>query len=83
MGSTGERVLALERVVGAQRNSCASGVATSFDLLVAERLRAQLDQSKARYDFIRKLTVFHIRAGTLTRAEVEAIDRHLRATRSA
>ena len=77
VASSGEQVKALERVVDAQRKSYELGVSTIVDSLVAKRrlLRARFDQSKARYDFIRDMSTLNVRAGTLTRADIEEIDR--------
>jgi outer membrane protein len=82
VGSSGEEVRALERVVDAQRKSYQLGVSTIVDVLVAQRrlLRARFDQSRARYDFIRALATLKVRAGNLGDGDVLRIDSWMRNT---
>jgi outer membrane protein len=76
IGSTGEETRALERVVEAQEKSYEFGVTTVLDVLIARRrlVKARSDQSKARYDYIRDLTVLRVHVGALTRQHIEEID---------
>ena len=76
IGSTNEEVRALEKVLEAQTRSYELGVATVVDMLIAQRrlYRSRSDQSKARYDYIRDLTMLRIRGGRLTEADLEELD---------
>jgi outer membrane protein len=77
IASTANEVAALEKVLDAQQKSYALGVSTVVDMLIAQRrlFRSRSDNSKARYDYLRSLTGLRIRAGTLTAADIEEIDR--------
>jgi len=77
IGSTNQEVRALERVLDAQQKSYRLGVSTLLDVLIVRRrlFKARSDQSKARYDYIRDLTLLRVRAGSLGVQDVEEIDR--------
>lgn len=74
--STNEEVRALEKVVDGQQKSYDLGVSTVIDLLIAQRrlYKSRSDQSKARYDHIRDLTLLRVRAGSLTQQFIEELD---------
>ncbi len=74
--STDQEVQALEKVLQAQTRSYELGASTIVDMLIAQRrlFRSRSDQSKARYDYIRDLTLLRIRAGALRESDVEEID---------
>ena len=76
IGSTGEEVRALEKVLDAQHKSYELGVATILDVLIAQRrlFKSRSDRSKARYDHIRDLTVLRIQSGSLGPRDIEEID---------
>jgi len=76
IGSTGDEVQALERVVDAQKKSYELGVSTMIDVLISERrhFKARSDRQKARYEYIRGFTMLRVRSGRLTDQDVEEID---------
>ena len=76
IGSTAEEVRALERVVEAQQRSYEVGVTTALDVLIARRrlIKSKSDHAKARYDYIRDLTVLRVQSGALNRVNIEEID---------
>ena len=76
IGSTGAETRALMKVLEAQQKSYEYRITTMLDLLIAQRrlTRARSDESKARYDFIRDLTVLRAHVGELVRANIEEID---------
>lgn len=76
IGSTNNEVRALERTLQAQQKSYEMGIATIVDVLNAQRLlrKSRSDQSKARYDYIRGLTILRVHAGTLSMRDIEEIN---------
>jgi len=76
IGSTGAETAALEKVVQAQVKSYEFRVTTILDVLIARRrlTKAQSDESKARYEYIRDLTTLQAQIGELTRPHIEQID---------
>ena len=83
IASTGEEVRALDRVVDAQQRSFEVGVTTVLDVLIARQrlIKSRSDYSKARYDYIRALTVLRVQSGALNRANIEEIDSWLARSR--
>lgn len=83
IASTGEEVKALERVVEAQQRSFEFGVTTVLDVLIARRrlIKSRSDHAKARYDYIRDLTVLRVQSGALNRMNIEEIDSWLARSR--
>lgn len=83
IASTGEEVRALERVVEAQQRSFEFGVTTVLDVLIARRrlIKSRSDHAKARYDYIRDLTVLRVQSGALNRMNIEEIDSWLARSR--
>jgi len=83
IASTGEEVKALERVVEAQQRSFEVGVTTVLDVLIARRrlIKSRSDHSKARYDYIRDLTVLRVQSGALNRMNIEEVDSWLARSR--
>ena len=77
--STDNQVLAMEQSVAAQERGYELGVITVISVLDTRRrlLRARVDQAKARYDFLRDLTLLRMRAGKLQRADVEEFNQWL------
>ncbi len=77
--STNAEVDALTQTVRAQERGYELGVATVINVLDARRrlLRARVEQSKARYDYLRDLIGLTARAGRLTEAEVTEFNRWL------
>lgn len=77
--STNAEVDALTQTVRAQERGYELGVATVINVLDARRrlLRSRVDQSKARYDYLRDLIGLKIRAGLLAEAEVAEFNRWL------
>ena len=75
---------ALEQVLEGQRARLERGAATVVEVLDAQRrvFRARADEAKARYDYLRALTLLHLHAGTLTPLHLEQLDGWL-ATRRA
>jgi outer membrane protein len=76
IGSTGEERRALEKVVQSQERSRELGVTTVLDVLIARRrlVEARSAESKARYDYIRDLTMLRAHVGGLERSHIEEID---------
>jgi len=76
IGSTGAETAALEKVVEAQLKGYECRVTTILDVLIARRrlTKAQSDESKARYEYIRDLTTLRAQVGELTRPHIEQID---------
>jgi outer membrane protein len=74
--STGAETEALEKVVEAQLKSYEFRVTTILDVLIARRrlTKAQSDESKARYEYIRDLTTLRAQVGELNRPHIEQID---------
>lgn len=70
---------AQQRATEAQQKGFELGVSTVIDLLDTRRrwLKAQTEQAKARYDYIRGLVGLRVWAGELDAAEIEAMDRWL------
>jgi outer membrane protein len=83
IGSTGEEVKALEKLVEAQQRSFEVGVTTVLDVLIARRrlIKSRADHSKARYDYIRDFTVLRVQSGALNRMNIEEIDSWLARSR--
>jgi outer membrane protein len=83
IGSTAEEVRALERVVEAQQRSFEVGVTTVLDVLIARRrlTKSRSDHAKARYDYVRDLTVLRVQSGALNRMHIEEIDSWLARSR--
>lgn len=77
--STNAEVDALTQTVRAQERGYELGVATVINVLDARRrlLRARVDQSKARYDYLRDLIGLKTRAGLLSEADVAEFNRWL------
>ena len=77
--STNAEVEALTQTVRAQERGYELGVATVINVLDARRrlLRSRVDQSKARYDYLRDLIGLKMRAGMLAEAEVVEFNRWL------
>jgi len=77
--STNAEVDALTLTVRAQERGYELGAATVINVLDARRrlLRARVDQSKARYDYLRDLIGLTARSGKLTEAEVTEFNRWL------
>ena len=77
--STNAEVDALTQTVRAQERGYELGAATVINVLDARRrlLRARVDQSKARYDYLRDLIGLTARSGRLTEAEVAEFNRWL------
>ena len=77
--STDNQVFAMEQSVAAQERGYELGVVTVISVLDTRRrlLRARVEQSKARYDFLRDLIVLRMRAGKLQRADVEEFNQWL------
>lgn len=76
MGSTAEETRALEKVVEAQKKSYEYRITTVLDVLIAQRrlTKARSDESKARYDYVRDLTVLKAHIGEPMRPHIEEID---------
>ena len=72
-------VEALTQTVRAQDRGYELGVATVINVLDARRrlLRSRVDQSKARYDYLRDLIGLKMRAGMLAEADVAEFNRWL------
>ena len=83
IASTDAEVSALDRVVTAQQRSFEVGVTTVLDVLIARQrlVKARSEHSRARYDYIRDLTVLRVQSGALNRANIEEIDSWLARTR--
>jgi len=83
IGSTGEEVKALEKLVEAQQRSFEVGVTTVLDVLIARRrlIKSRSDHAKARYDYIRDFTVLRVQSGALNRMNIEEIDSWLARSR--
>jgi outer membrane protein len=77
--STNAEVDALTQTVRAQERGYELGAATVINVLDARRrlLRARVDQSKARYDYLRDLIGLTARSGKLSEAEVTEFNRWL------
>lgn len=77
--STNAEVDALTQTVRAQERGHELGAATVINVLDARRrlLRARVDQSKARYDYLRDLIGLTARSGRLTDVEVAEFNRWL------
>lgn len=77
--STNAEVDALTQTVRAQERGYELGAATVINVLDARRrlLRARVDQSKARYDYLRDLIALTARSGKLTDAAVAEFNRWL------
>ena len=77
--STNAEVEAMTQTVRAQERGYELGVSTVIQVLDARRrlLRSRVDQSKARYDYLRDLIGLRIRAGMLADAEVAEFNRWL------
>ena len=74
--SSNEETRALEKVLEAQTTSYEYRITTILDVLVAQRrlTKARSEESKARYDYLRDLTILKGYAGQSTRQHVEEID---------
>jgi outer membrane protein len=83
IASTDAEVAALEKVVAAQQRGFELGVTTVLDVLIARQrlVKARSGHSKARYDYVRDLTVLRVQGGALNRANIEEIDSWLARTR--
>jgi len=77
--STNAEVDALTQTVRAQERGYELGAATVINVLDARRrlLRARVDQSKARYDYLRDLIGLTASSGKLSEAEVTEFNRWL------
>jgi len=77
--STNAEVDALTQTVRAQERGYELGATTVINVLDARRrlLRSRVDQSRARYDYLRDLIGLSARAGKLTEAEVADFNRWL------
>ncbi len=77
--STNAEVDALTQTVRAQERGYELGAATVIHVLDARRrlLRARVDQSMARYDYLRDLIGLTVRSGRLTEAEVAGFNQWL------
>lgn len=77
--STDNQVFAMEQSVAAQERGYELGVVTVISVLDTRRrlLRARVEQSKARYDFLRDLITLRMYAGKLQRADVEEFNQWL------
>jgi outer membrane protein len=78
--ATTKEVEARTKARDAQDKSYQLGVATIAALLESKKnlLKAQVEQSKSRYDYIRALVALRLWAGSLTQKDVEDIDSWLR-----
>lgn len=74
--STNEETRALEKVLEAQTKSYEFRIATILDVLVAQRrlTKARSEESKAKYDYVRALTILKGYAGQSMRDHIEQID---------
>lgn len=74
--STAREADARSKARDAQARSYELGVATIAALLDSKKnlLKAQVEHSKARYDYIRALVALHLWAGNLSQRDVEDID---------
>lgn len=74
--STAKEVEAREKAREAQDKSYQLGVATISALLEAKKnlLKAQMEQSKSRYDYIRSLVALRLWAGSLNQQDMADID---------
>ena len=77
--STNGEVEALNYTVRAQERGYELGVVTVIQVLDARRrlLRSRVDQSKARYDYLRDLIGLRMRAGALSESDVIEFNRWL------
>ena len=77
--STNAEVEAMENTVKAQQRGYELGVVTVIQVLDARRrlLRSRVDQSKARYDYLRDLIGLRMRAGSLSESDVIEFNRWL------
>lgn len=77
INSLGQEVEARRKARDAQQKSYEIGVSTVVDVLEARKnlLRSQADQAAARYSYIRLLLALRLWTGTLTRAELETVNR--------
>lgn len=77
--STNGEVDALNYTVRAQERGYELGVVTVIQVLDARRrlLRSRVDQSKARYDYLRDLIGLRMRAGSLSESDVIEFNRWL------